>query len=140
MGESALSGFQVGVQREDVYTFKTAQFEHLPVSCNDSVCTTSNRAFENPIIGVVPEGLEPAPWPNRFGKFREQNGASRQFLTLSGEFPGENGQDFTDYRPGNEEMIPTFNYPENGFLRLFSRKNQCRNEDVAVEDNPHFLR
>ena len=140
MGESALSGFQIGSQRKDAYTFKISEFEHLTVSRNDSVCTTGNRAFKNPIIGVVPEGLEPAPWPNRFGKFREQNGDSRQFLTRSGEFPGENGQDFTDDWPGNEEMVPTFNYPKNGFLRLFSRKNQCGNEDVAVEDNPHFLR
>jgi hypothetical protein len=124
-----------------VYTFKTAEFEHLAVSCNDRVCTTGNRAFENPVIGVVPEDLEPAPWPNRFGKFRQQNGDPRQFLTLSGKFPGENGQDFTHYWPGNEEMISSFNYPKSGgFLRLFSRKNQCENEDVAVEDNPHFLR
>jgi hypothetical protein len=69
--------------------------------------------------------LEPAPWPNRFGDFREQNGDSRQFLALSGEFPGENGQDFTDDWPGNEEMIPTCNYPKNGFLRLFPGKTNA---------------
>jgi hypothetical protein len=123
MGEFALSGFQVGSQRKHTYAFEAAEFEHHTVSRNDSVGTTGNRAFENPIIGVVPEGLEPAPWPNSFGKFREQNGGSRQFLSLSGEFPGENGQDFTDDWFGNEKMVPTFNYPKNGLLRLFSGKN-----------------
>ena len=101
---------------------------------------TGASTLENAIIGFVREDLDPASWTDDNTQIGKKDGNPAQLLGIAGEFPSEDSQKFVDDRSGNDQFVLTIEDSSDGGIRPAARKDESRNEDVGIEDNPQSLR
>jgi len=134
------SGAEVIAQRFDFDVLIPPQREHRTVPGDDHVSTTAPSTLENAIIGFVRQDLDSASWTDNNTQIGQEDCNPAQFIGIAGELPSQHSQKFVDDRSGNDQLVFAIEDSSNGGIRPAAWKNEGRNEDVGIEDNPQSLR
>ena len=114
--------------------------EHRPVPGDDHVSMAGASTLENAIIGFVRQDLDSASWTDNNTQIGQEDCHPAQLIGIAGELPSQDGQKFVDDRPRNDQFVFAIEDSSDRGIRPAAWKNESRNEDVGVEDNPQSLR
>ena len=114
--------------------------EHRPVPGNDHVSMTAASTLENAIIGFVRQDLDSASWTDNNTQIGQEDCHPAQFIGIAGELPSQDSQKFVDDRSGNDQFVFAIEDSSDRGIGPAAWKNESRNEDVRIEDNPQSLR
>ena len=96
--------------------------------------------LEDAIIGFVRQDRNSASWTDNNAQIGQEYCNPAQLISIAGELPSQDSQKFIDDRSGNYQFVLGIEDSSDGGIRTAPWKNESRNEDVGIEDNPQSLR
>ena len=97
---------------------------------------TAASTLEDAIISFVRQDANPASWTNNNTQIGQEYCNPAQFIGIAGELPSQYGQEFVDNRSGNDQLVLAVEDSSDSGVRTAPWKNESRNEDVGIKDNP----
>jgi len=101
---------------------------------------TASSTLENAIVGVVRQDLDSTSWTDNNTQIGQEDCNPAQLVGIAGELPGQDSQKFVDDRSGNDQFVLAIEDSPDGGIRPAAWKNESRNKDIGIEDNPQSLR
>jgi hypothetical protein len=120
-----LLALEVVAQADDAHVAEFAQGEQCAVACDDDICTSRNGTFEDAIIRVILEYLQPAARPRYGGQLAQKHRDMGQLFGIAREFSGEHAEQLVEDGLGKDELIALFDDAPKSRLALPAWKHQC---------------
>ena len=128
------------MQADDAHVQVLAELQQCLVAGNDGLRPAGNRAFQDAIIGLVADDIQPPPRPDQDTQSRQEHGDMREFLRIACKLACEDAEQLVENGLGDDELILLLHdAPERGFAAA-TRKHQSRYQDIGVEDDLQALR
>jgi len=108
------------------------------VSGDKELSASSNRAFQNAVVIVVSgDNSNPLGWMDQMGHSADRPETLSDILSTKAKLVPQDPLKFQDYRRRQVQIHFPPARASQDLVGLASRKGQCRDQDIGVEDDPH---